>query len=209
MTAARDSGFTMFIDLCAVDYLTRNPRFEVVIGLLSLDPLERLRLLVGIPGDDPTIPSITGLFAGADFYEREAFDLFGIQFSGHPNLTRSCSPTIGRGIRCARTRPSGRSPSSSKKRIGRHEQAPPDIVTGDLEAASETQQGPTQPAEPTTSSRRTVHDLWMSGTEASTEMGRFTDEGAQEMLADETGAVLAGQKGTLVVDDYEQDPIVG
>ncbi|MEK7252092.1 MAG: NADH-quinone oxidoreductase subunit D [Actinomycetota bacterium] len=80
---------------------------------------------------------------------------------------------------------------------------PPDIVTGDLEAAPETQQGPTQPAEPTTSSRRTVHDLWMSGTEASTEMGRFTDEGAQEMLADETGAVLAGQKGTLVVDDYE------
>lgn len=115
VTAARDSGFTMFIDLCAVDYLTRNPRFEVVIGLLSLDPLERLRLLVGIPGDDPTIPSITGLFAGADFYEREAFDLFGIQFSGHPNLTRILLPDDWEGHPLRKDTPVGSIPVQFKE----------------------------------------------------------------------------------------------
>ncbi len=91
-TAARNAGFTMFIDLCAVDYLTRDPRFEVVVNLLSLDPPERMRVLVGVPGDDPAAPSITGVFAGADFYEREAFDLFGIGFTGHPDLTRILLP---------------------------------------------------------------------------------------------------------------------
>ncbi len=115
VTAARDSGFTMFIDLCAVDYLIRNPRFEVVIGLLSLDPLERLRLLVGIPGDDPTIPSITGLFAGADFYEREAFDLFGIQFSGHPNLTRILLPDDWEGHPLRKDTPVGSIPVQFKE----------------------------------------------------------------------------------------------
>ena len=91
-TAARDAGFTTFIDVCAVDYLTRDPRFEVVVSLLSTEPPERVRLLVGVPGDDPSAPSITGVFAGADFYEREAFDLFGIGFTGHPDLTRILLP---------------------------------------------------------------------------------------------------------------------
>ena len=90
--AAHDAGFDFFVDLCAVDYLTRDPRFEVVVNLLSLEPPERVRLLAGIPGDDPTVPSITGVFAGADFYEREAFDLIGIEFVGHPDLTRILLP---------------------------------------------------------------------------------------------------------------------
>ena len=91
-TAARDAGFTTFIDVCAVDYLTRDPRFEVVVSLLSTEPPERVRLHEGVPGDDPSAPSITGVFAGADFYEREAFDLFGIGFTGHPDLTRILLP---------------------------------------------------------------------------------------------------------------------
>ena len=115
VTNARDSGFTMFVDLCAVDYLTRSPRFEVVIGLLSLDPLERLRLLVGIPGDDPTVPSITGVFAGADFYEREAFDLFGIQFSGHPDLTRILLPDDWEGHPLRKDTPVGSVPVQFKE----------------------------------------------------------------------------------------------
>jgi NADH-quinone oxidoreductase subunit C len=90
--AARDAGFRMFIDLCGVDYLQRDPRFEVVIELLSLDPPSRLRILVGVPGDEPSVPSITGVFPGADFYERETFDLFGIVFDGHPDLTRLLLP---------------------------------------------------------------------------------------------------------------------
>jgi len=91
-TAAVAEGFAMFVDLCAVDYLHRDPRFEVVVNLASLDPPRRLRILVGVPGDDPTAPSITGVLPGANFYEREAFDLFGIGFSGHPDLTRILLP---------------------------------------------------------------------------------------------------------------------
>lgn len=91
-SAAREAGFDYFVDLCAVDHLTRDPRFDVVVSLLSLDPPERVRLIAGIPGEDATVASITGVFAGADFYEREAFDLFGIEFAGHPDLTRILLP---------------------------------------------------------------------------------------------------------------------
>lgn len=89
--AAKEVGFRMFIDLCAVDYLHRDPRFEVVINLLSIDPPARVRILVGVPAGE-SVPSITGVFPGADFYEREAFDLFGVQFEGHPDLTRILLP---------------------------------------------------------------------------------------------------------------------
>ena len=90
--AARDAGFTMFLDLCAVDYLDRDPRFEVVINLIAPEEPQRLRILVGLAGDDPEAPSITGVYAGANFYEREAYDLFGIRFEGHPDLTRILLP---------------------------------------------------------------------------------------------------------------------
>ena len=91
-SAARDGGFAMFIDLCAVDYLRRDPRFEVVVTLLSLDDPERLRIRVPVPASDPAVPSITGVYPGANFYEREAYDLFGIDFPGHPDLTRILLP---------------------------------------------------------------------------------------------------------------------
>jgi len=90
--AAVEQGFSLFVDLCAVDYLRRDPRFEVVVSLLSLAPPRRLRILVGVPGDDPTVPSITGVLPGANFYEREAFDLFGIVFTDHPDLSRILLP---------------------------------------------------------------------------------------------------------------------
>ena len=90
--AAHAAGFTMFTDLCAVDHHTREPRFDAVITLTALDPPERIRIITGVPGDDPTLPSITAVFPGADFYEREAFDLFGLHFAGHPDLTRILLP---------------------------------------------------------------------------------------------------------------------
>jgi len=92
MEAAFDLGYRMFVDLCAVDYFRRDPRFEVVVNVLALDPPHRLIVRVGVPADDPTMPSITGVYPGANFYEREAFDLFGIQFAGHPDLTRILLP---------------------------------------------------------------------------------------------------------------------
>lgn len=112
--AARDAGFRMFIDLCGVDYLRRDPRFEVVIELLSLDPPSRLRILVGVPGDEPSVPSITGVFAGADFYERETFDLFGIVFEGHPDLTRILLPDDWEGHPLRKDAPVGAVPVQFK-----------------------------------------------------------------------------------------------
>lgn len=92
--AARHAGFEMFIDLTAVDYYRQRsgPRFDIVIGLLSLQHNQRLRIRVGVDGDVPTAPSITDVYPGANFYEREVFDLFGIDFTGHPDLTRIMLP---------------------------------------------------------------------------------------------------------------------
>jgi NADH-quinone oxidoreductase subunit C len=90
--AARDAGFGMFVDLCAVDYLRRDPRYEVVVTLVDIEAPARLRISVGVPAADPSVPSLTGLFPGANFYEREAYDLFGIDFPGHPDLTRILLP---------------------------------------------------------------------------------------------------------------------
>ncbi len=122
--AARDGGFAMFIDLCAVDYLTRDPRFEVVVNLLAFDPPERVRLLAGVPGEDPTAPSITGVFAGADFYEREAFDLFGIGFDGHPDLTRILLPDEWQGHPLRKDSPVGSVPVAFKEAADRTHERP-------------------------------------------------------------------------------------
>lgn len=91
--AARDAGYELFVDLVAVDHLHRRPeRFEVVINLVNIAAKARLQISVAAAGDPPEVPSITGVFPGANFYEREAFDLFGIRFAGHPSLTRILLP---------------------------------------------------------------------------------------------------------------------
>lgn len=92
-SAARKAGFTAFTDLAAVDHLHHRPeRFEIAITVTSYAERARLRISVFAPGDPPTLPSITGVFPGANFYEREAYDLFGIRFEGHPDLTRILLP---------------------------------------------------------------------------------------------------------------------
>jgi NADH/F420H2 dehydrogenase subunit C len=91
--AAREAGFEMLVDVTAVDHLRRRRvRFEVVIGLLSLEHNLRLRLLIPVPVDDPTVPSLVSLYPAANFFERETFDMFGIVFEGHPDLTRILLP---------------------------------------------------------------------------------------------------------------------
>ena len=92
--AARDAGFEMFVDLTAVDYFRRRPgpRYDVVVGLLSLQHNQRLRILTAVDGEVPSAPSITDVYPGANFYEREVYDLFGIDFTGHPDLTRIMLP---------------------------------------------------------------------------------------------------------------------
>ncbi|GMQ93766.1 MAG: hypothetical protein BMS9Abin12_1246 [Acidimicrobiia bacterium] len=89
---ARDTGFDTFIDLFAVDHFRDAPRFEVTLNLISMSARERILISTRVPYDDPSVPTLTGVFAGANFYEREAYDLVGIDFPGHPDLTRILMP---------------------------------------------------------------------------------------------------------------------
>ncbi len=103
VAALKKEGFAMCADLCAVDYLTaaatrplpdgmRAERFEVAVNLTNLRDVERVRIRVQIPGDDATIASLYDLFPGTEAMEREAYDLMGITFTGHPDLTRILLP---------------------------------------------------------------------------------------------------------------------
>jgi NADH-quinone oxidoreductase subunit C len=78
------------LDVCGVDYLKAGdkPRFEVVYHLYSVTNNHRLRLRVKVPEEDMTLPTATDLWKSADWHEREAFDMFGFRFEGHPNLKR-------------------------------------------------------------------------------------------------------------------------
>ena len=79
--------FVSFIDLCGVDYPARARRFDVVVHLLSPKHNMRIRVKAQI-GEDETISSATSVFMGADWFEREAYDLYGILFAGHSDLRR-------------------------------------------------------------------------------------------------------------------------
>ena len=80
--------FDMAMDLTGVDYLGEEPRFEVVYHLYSLEKRQRVRIKARVPEDDPVIDSVVPVWVGIDWYEREAYDMYGIVFRGHPNLKR-------------------------------------------------------------------------------------------------------------------------
>lgn len=85
-------GFTLLLDIGAVDYPERAPRFDVVYHLLNLAKTKRVRLLCGVTAEDPKLPTATDLWKSADWAEREIYDLFGISFEGHPDLRRIQMP---------------------------------------------------------------------------------------------------------------------
>lgn len=91
-----DLTFNFLSDLTAVDNLAvdnlEEPRFEVVYHLLSFANNTRLRVKVRVSAGDPKIDSITPVFKGANWFEREVFDMFGIKFEGHPDLRRILNP---------------------------------------------------------------------------------------------------------------------
>ena len=97
-----EQQFTMCVDVTAVDHLLTGSRhiapgvaperFEVVANFLSHTRNRRIRLICEVPESDPTVPSLTGVYSGANFPERETYDLYGITFDGHPDLTRILMP---------------------------------------------------------------------------------------------------------------------
>jgi NADH-quinone oxidoreductase subunit C len=102
VAAFKDAGFEMCADLCAVDYLTHPgrslpdgvapERFEVVVNLLSLSTRQRVRIRVQVPESDPSVDSVTDIYPGVDAMEREAYDMLGIVFADHPDMTRILMP---------------------------------------------------------------------------------------------------------------------
>ncbi|MGO9241348.1 MAG: NADH-quinone oxidoreductase subunit C [Bryobacteraceae bacterium] len=87
-----EQGFERLSGLTAIDRYPLEPRFEAVYLLHSIARNIRLKLKVALPGADPALPSVTSVWEGSNWYEREAFDLFGIRFEGHPNLKRILLP---------------------------------------------------------------------------------------------------------------------
>jgi NADH-quinone oxidoreductase subunit C len=85
-------AFNYLSDVTCVDWFPREPRFEVIYHLLSISRKERVRLKVRLESAAPTVESITPLWPGANYFEREVFDLFGIRFTGHPYLVRLLMP---------------------------------------------------------------------------------------------------------------------
>lgn len=104
VAALRDEGWLMCLDVTAVDHLTMPPaarslpdgiapeRYEVVVLVISHARRERLRIKTQVPADDPQVPSLFEVHPGTEALEREVFDMFGIAFDGHPDLTRILMP---------------------------------------------------------------------------------------------------------------------
>jgi NADH-quinone oxidoreductase subunit C len=124
-TLRDDEGFRVCVDLTAVDYLVYEAprhlppgvepqRFEVVVGLLSHDTHERLRLRVQVPADDPTCPSLFDVHPGTEALEREVYDMYGIEFTGHPDLTRILMPEDWDGFPLRKDHPVGAIPVEFK-----------------------------------------------------------------------------------------------
>jgi len=85
-------AFNFLSDVTCVDWFPAEPRFEVVYHLLSIPRKERVRLKVKVDSGSPVVDSVTPVWPGANYFEREVFDLFGIRFSGHPYLRRLLMP---------------------------------------------------------------------------------------------------------------------
>jgi NADH-quinone oxidoreductase subunit C len=94
----RAAGYNFFEDMTAVDWFPQTPRFQLSYHILSHRLKERVRLCAMLDDPDPAIESITGVWAGANYYEREVFDLFGVHFQGHPNLRRIMMPDDWKGF---------------------------------------------------------------------------------------------------------------
>ncbi|HUC37060.1 MAG TPA: NADH-quinone oxidoreductase subunit C [Acidimicrobiales bacterium] len=124
----RENGFELLADLTAVDYLTHPgrtlpagisaERFEVVVNLLSLSRAQRVRVRVQVPESELSIDTLWDLYPGCEAMEREAYDMFGIVFEGHPDLTRILMPEDWEGYPLRKDYAVGRVPVQFKEAPG-------------------------------------------------------------------------------------------
>ena len=111
----KKDGFEMMVDLTVVDWFRkREPRFEIVVQFLSTSKNSRKTVKVFVNDEDLTIPSITDIYPSSNFYEREAYDMFGIVFADHPDLTRILMPDDWEGYPLRKNYGSGRIPVQFK-----------------------------------------------------------------------------------------------
>ena len=111
----KNDSFEMMVDLTVVDWFRKKePRFEVVVQLLSTSQNLRKTVKVFVKDEDLTLPSITEIYPSANFYEREAYDMFGIVFENHPDLTRILMPDDWEGHPLRKNYGSGRIPVQFK-----------------------------------------------------------------------------------------------
>jgi NADH-quinone oxidoreductase subunit C len=128
VTAYKVAGFALLADLTAADYLGHPgrslpggvvpERFELVTNLLSLSAARRVRIRVQVPGEEAVVASVWDLYPGAEAMEREVYDMFGIRFTGHPDLTRILMPEDWEGYPLRKDYGVGRVPVQFKEAPG-------------------------------------------------------------------------------------------
>jgi NADH-quinone oxidoreductase subunit C len=106
----KGKGYTFLASLHGVDYYPHEPRLGIVYELLDMKRVDRISVKARVPTDDPRIPTVIALFPGADFPEREVYDMFGVVFDGHPDMRRILMPEDYEGFPQRRDFPVGGEP---------------------------------------------------------------------------------------------------
>jgi NADH-quinone oxidoreductase subunit C len=110
LAALREKGFGSLMSVHGVDYWPEEPRFGVHYELLNMTDVDRITVKTRVPGDAPSLPSVTPDWHTADFHEREIYDMFGVVFEGHPDLRRILMPEDYEGYPQRRDFPVGGEP---------------------------------------------------------------------------------------------------
>jgi NADH-quinone oxidoreductase subunit C len=110
LAGLKAKGYTFLSSLHGVDYYPDEPRLGVIYELLDMQEVDRITVKARVHTDDPRLPTATGLFPGADFPERETYDMFGVVFEGHPDMRRILMPEDFEGFPQRRDFPIGGEP---------------------------------------------------------------------------------------------------